>query len=388
VPDFCPTLGASRCDPLDSTLTQQCADNGAGCNTWQSGDDCVTTMMDNFAFCDSATLQCAVPTPCLTEQPMVSFEPPVVMFVLDKSGSMQTTISGGATSRWNALWNVVDSLGQQFEGSMRLGAKVFPTTDDANLRCEVASTMEVPPALNNHANLISGIPAATWPVNGATPAESGYAMTTDYLRNTANVPATDQKAIIFILDGAISDGRCLESDPLFGCLTIAIACGPLPGHDFPAPTDNEVSSLTSRISTNFNDADSIPTFIVGIDVESGWAGEMNGYANAGGVPNSGPTAYYGTTSQAQLEAELQGILSGLATCDIQLSIPPPNPDLVDVQVGGVQYTQISSTDCMNNQPGWYYSTQYTQITLCGQACDDFKAMSTPTADVSFFCSAG
>ena len=37
---------------------------------------------------------------------------------------------------------------------------------------------------------------------------------------------------------------------------------------------------------------------------------------------------------------------------------------------------------------WYYSVQYTQITLCGDACDSFKALPTPTADVEFFCEGG
>ena len=65
-----------------------------------------------------------------------------------------------------------------------------------------------------------------------------------------------------------------------------------------------------------------------------------------------------------------------------------SPDDVAVTVDGVSYDQITAAECMSNVDGWYYSVQYTQITLCGTACDEFKAMATPEADVEYFCTGG
>ena len=69
-------------------------------------------------------------------------------------------------------------------------------------------------------------------------------------------------------------------------------------------------------------------------------------------------------------------------------MPPLDPNAVTVTVDGVSYDQITAAECQANQAGWYYSTQYTAITLCGAACDEFKLLPTPTADVEYFCSGG
>ena len=135
--------------------------------------------------------------------------------------------------------------------------------------------------------------------------------------------------------------------------------------------------------------DGIPTYVVGIDAASGFEAEVEEYAAAGGVPNPAPNVdYYPGDDPAELLAAIDAIAAAVVTCEIQLSVPPLDPTLVNVAVAGVLYDQITGADCMNNVDGWYYSTQYTAITLCGSACDAFKGMSTPTADVEYFCPGG
>ena len=100
------------------------------------------------------------------------------------------------------------------------------------------------------------------------------------------------------------------------------------------------------------------------------------------------TAYYDAQNTAALYDALDQIAASLITCDLALSVPPPAPDNISVTVDGVSYDQISAADCANNVDGWYYSVPYTQLTLCGTACDEFKALATPEADVEYFCSGG
>jgi hypothetical protein len=100
------------------------------------------------------------------------------------------------------------------------------------------------------------------------------------------------------------------------------------------------------------------------------------------------TAYYDAQDTAGLYDALDQIAASLITCDLPLSVPPLSPDDISVTVNGATYDQITAADCMNNVDGWYYSIQYTQLTLCGTACDEFKAMATPEADVEYFCTGG
>jgi hypothetical protein len=97
------------------------------------------------------------------------------------------------------------------------------------------------------------------------------------------------------------------------------------------------------------------------------------------------------------------IAASVVVCDIDLGNPPPFEDEVDVKIDGIQYSRLDSTapgfDC-DNSVGWYYTQEATttcdtdipfscdQITLCGAACDDFKLLSPPTADITYFCEAG
>ena len=99
-------------------------------------------------------------------------------------------------------------------------------------------------------------------------------------------------------------------------------------------------------------------------------------------------AFHNAQNTQELYDAMDEIIDSVVTCDIGLSVAPPFPDQVDVKVSGNQYVQISEAECQASQDGWYYSSPHTTITLCGTACEDFKALSTPTAAVTYFCSAG
>ena len=187
---------------------------------------------------------------------------------------------------------------------------------------------------------------------------------------------SENRSIMLVIDGAISDGTQFTQ----GCIETV-----------PAPfiyTELD-SGLLSSISNALSN-DGIVTYVVAIDaVGAGTVTQANAYAQAGGAPNPAAASdYYPGDDPTQLNLALDGIAASVVTCDIQLSVPPLSPDDVAVTVDGTGYDQISAADCANDVDGWYYSVQYTQITLCGNACDSFKALPTPTADVEFFCSGG
>jgi hypothetical protein len=417
----CTNAGDQQCVP-DQTV-QTCTEDSMGCLVWENAQDCLqlgTFVCQEDSVANSAS--CIEENPCFTEQPTVEFKPATIMFVLDYSGSMCQKIgtNGGANcnpngdTRWKALRGVVDSVASQYEGTIKFGASLFPHALEVNDpdfgACEVESTPEVLPALNNLGGLTAGLPAANdVDPYGFTPAESGYRAASDWMSSGNNLPplSEENRAIIFILDGAISDGRpiCVTQGQTTVCgddgsgayydqfysRECSPSCTNLPSqnacdlHWQPAPTGNDVDTLTAEIASN--EQSGVPTFVVGIDIDAEYTAEMNGYAVAGGYPLGGGVQYYETTSQQALNDAIAGIVDVLSSCTIEMSIPPLDPTTTQIEVNGVTYFQITEAQCNMGDPGWYYSTPDNMtIELCGAACDGFQ--STGNADVQYFCDAG
>jgi hypothetical protein len=331
----------------------------------------------------------------------VDFVPPNLVLVLDKSGSMLAPF--GTSTRWETLVQVVTQVTSAYENVIQFGAKWFPTAlscmggtsyycdgvifgadcfgivaglGDA---CTVNAGFDSPalaPTLNNAANIVSALPTAVeidqycW-----TPTQSGFEEAVAALK-LAVPDATEDRRIMLIIDGAISDGTLYTQ----GCI-----------ESVPAPfiyTELD-SGLLGAISNAFSN-DGIVTYVVTIDaVGAGTVTQANAYAQAGGAPNPDPGSdFYPGDDPTQLNLALDSIAASVVTCDIQLSVPPLSPDDVAVTVDGVSYDQVSAADCGNSVDGWYYSVPYTQMTLCGNACDAFKALPVPSADVEFFCTGG
>jgi hypothetical protein len=293
--------------------------------------------------------------------------------VLDKSGSMTWEFDGTGMTRWEVLTQVVDTVVAQYESRIKFGFKLFPSarnncnatclntnpvglcTEFGGSACDVDTGVEVDTEIDNWNTIMQQLPNNA--IDGCgTPTQSGYERGAEWL--VANRP-NEPKAMMLVADGAISP------------------C-----------TDNSEQGLVAAIGDMWSM--NIPTYVVGIDHEGeGTTDELNAYAGAGGATNPDPQLdFYPGDDVAQLQTALDLIAADVATCDLQLSVAPPEPSLVEVSVQGVQVGQITATECAMGTSGWYYSTQYTTITLCGAACDDFKALSVPTAQVDYFCTAG
>ena len=325
--------------------------------------------------------------------------PPNLVLVLDKSGSM--TVDFGGATRWDTLVQVVTDVTATYESAVKFGAKWFPTADKCENQtqfecsayhpafgtcqsyiadgaaCDVDpgfDSNQLEPKLNNSTSIVNALPDAA-DIDGFcwTPTQQGFQESLAALKATAD--PTEDSVIMLITDGLISDGALGPR---------ACVDGNLNNY---TPTDVH-TELVAAIADAYNN-DGIPTYVVAIDAASGFEQEVEEYAVAGGVPNPDPNLdYYPGDDPAELLNAIDTIAAAVVTCDIQLSVPPLDPTLVAVTVNGVTYDLISAADCGAAVDGWYYSTQYTEIRLCGTACDDFKAMSMPTADVEYFCPGG
>jgi hypothetical protein len=117
--------------------------------------------------------------------------------------------------------------------------------------------------------------------------------------------------------------------------------------------------------------------------------EMNSIAEKGGAPQGGTEKFYDGTDQTALDAAINQITGQIFSCTLTLN-PEPFPiqvDLVTITVDGVPYDTplASAADCAT-QDGWYWSNPYSEVTLCGSACDGLKQ--TGVLDADYGCPGG
>jgi len=330
------------------------------------------------------------PSDCGSAKVEIPIVTPSVMLVLDKSGSMVADPGGfwdhdqdpntPAITRWNSLYSVVDLIVNNFNGSMNLGAVLFPsktaTSNYSEAACVVGASAEVPIAGMNAAKILGAIPGALTDatmMKGGTPATKGLKVG---IAELAAAPADQPKFMIFVTDGA---ANCQEMAP---------------------DTTTLFEMYDDKVATTVADALAmgIKTYVVGIDISQDVSGaakdgnpdntntyeKLNLVADAGGVARPGAEKFYNTTNQDELQAALDMISMQILSCKIDLTPTPKYPDDVDVAPYGKEQVK----DCMT-EDGWQYLPEdpmkpgVLQIELCGQACADFQM--SGKLDIQYKC---
>ncbi len=309
---------------------------------------------------------------------------PAVMLVLDKSGSMFSNSwdhdNDGNTpdiTRWNSLHNVVTFILSNFDDSLAFGAQLYPSTfatqSYSQAACTTLTDPEVAVAENNQNAIINGIPGAMVTNQyGGTPASLGMISALGHLNG---LDPDTPKAVILVSDGAANCTPNTNPPPLF---------------------ENYDTGLHQIVSDAFVN-DGIPTYVVGIDivnqtspsVQDGAPDNTNPYdrlnelADDGGVPKAGNEKFYNSVNEIELQDALSEIATEVQSCIVPLGADPPEPDKVKIFVNDVEVPMVM--DC-ENEDGWVYSVEYTEVTLCGSYCEDLKMFGSLNAE--FYCTPG
>jgi hypothetical protein len=267
-----------------------------------------------------------------------------VLFVLDKSGSMFTTLlpwdhDGDPDTpdieRWRSLYRVVEFVVDGFDDQLSLGALMFPSKDSG---CKVNKNPEIPIAAHNGKVLLESLPQPddVYDEYHLTPLAEGLQNGVDYLLSFGE---GDPRAIILVSDGT------------------------------PSPDcEGDLGDAADTARMAWEDH-GIPTFVVGIAIEEVYAQEFALLADAGGKPDP-DTGFYDTQDEPQLEAALTEIASSIPDCHIKLDKEPTYPEMVDVSLGGQDLNELGTCD----GDGWTWADDEHQlIELCGSACDALKA---------------
>jgi hypothetical protein len=302
--------------------------------------------------------------PCLEEPFSLDAVTPKVMFVLDKSGSMNSNSwdddGDSATpdvTRWYSLHGVVESVTSEYEMEMNFGLTLFPSIDaetesgSFESSCKVSEMPEVAVGPGTASAILLAIPAATQTdFGGATPAAAGMLTGVAHLEELGD---ETPRAVVLITDGA---ANCASPDDFLG--------------DYDESLEDAVRDAWEGAG--------IPTYVVGIDItEDGGNVDVNprvaldAVAQAGGVPNAGEVGFYDANEPAALESALDQITHSLG-CQIELSFAPQEFLQLMVEVDGTHIPQVQSC-AETTEAGWVQidpENQPNKIELCNAACSD------------------
>ena len=283
-------------------------------------------------------------------------QPADVLLVLDRSGSMNFSITeecscdpfsnpivicadtSNCTTRWTSLAAAINSS-LSSTPFLHWGLKVFPSPHA--LQCEVASGVDVPIGADTATAIQSQIAAST--PDGETPTAFAITAATTYLKTVADA---NSKVILLVTDGKPNCG------------------GP-----FPSVFDEDVTGTLDAITAAF-DAGFL-VYVVGIGTGAG-VENLDNFAQAGGTGN-----YFSAQSADGLTQALASA-SKVASCTFALDAVPPDPDGVGVYLD----KNLLPRDASN---GWTFGATSQTILLHGTACDQALSAPPDAVEVLFAC---
>lgn len=272
--------------------------------------------------------------PCIDGRFTLTAAEPVVMLVLDRSGSMIDLFPTGQISKWDALRNALNQTLPAVDNSMQLGVVFFPI--DGADDCEVPAVTALQPG-RGHASLILDTIAITEP-RGATPTSAALRVGFDMLqtRRTANT----------------ARGMVLATDGEPSCTTLG---------------DVEIDL---RVALDAG----VPTWVVGI--ESAFRPELSAaleaMALAGGRPQlDGGTSYFSARSSTGLVDAFAAIRDQVAACSFLTESVPDLDGGITVTYGAQQVPHDPS-----GVSGWLWTDRNNgELVLRGDYCA--RAISMP-----------
>jgi hypothetical protein len=259
-------------------------------------------------------------------------DPPDMLVLLDRSGSMTLVLDGLPNTRWEIMQAAVKELTAGLDDYLHFGLSVFPNYAD----CEVASDIEIPIADLN-ATAIADFIDGQWAA-GNTPTLQALENAAAHYQSIPVNPAG--QFVILATDGAPN-------------------CG--------FPPDASVVQLGELAGAG------IQTFVLGVgdSIDLTLDANLNDMAQAGGVPrSSGPPYYYPAANVQELEDAFRAmaLIAFQPACSYTvLTEDALDPRRVSVTLGGTPIPW--DTDHLD---GWDFSADNV-ISFFGTSCTEIEA---------------
>lgn len=282
---------------------------------------------------------------CGDENAAFTHEGPNVLFILDKSGSMNED------NKWDQATTALDNLAVTLAGGIRVGLALFP--GDGGECAE--PTLALPMGIHTEQEIRDSYGNAS--PDGRTPMRLALqtAREQDWVSDPSDpMNATRSKVIVLITDGMPNclDGVGDQDDP-----------------DGPVSEAGMLAAL------------GVPVYVVGfgngVDADN-----LDAVAQAGGTdnPDDPDHLYFQADNGQELEDALFTIGTLVAGCDLALSETPPDPARL--------YVLLNGTAIPRDDPnGWVYQAGPNRVQLQGDACMTLQSSGSPDFQVLFGCPA-
>ena len=275
-----------------------------------------------------------VPKPCIDGTFSLSPAEPVVMMVLDRSGSMDTLISSTQT-RWEALVASLQATLPQVDQRMQLGGLAFPSSNtDA---CTVPAVAGIWPARGNVPLLLSNL-SALMP-SGPTPTQSALQVASQVLRGRR--ASNSARALVLATDGE------------------------------PTCTANPLDDVLLELSRAADDG--IPTYVIGIADDPSLRPSLQAMALAGTRPRAGAQGFYSAQSATELQLAFRTVRDQVGACSFLTSSVPDSDGGIRVTFDGVDVPVDQG-----GTGGWRWTDRDNgELVLVGPVCD--RAITRPSS---------
>ncbi len=350
-----------------------------------------TNTPDGGVVVDSGGNDPAGPPNCGGQTLPAVVDQPVLYFVFDRSGSMTETMPGTDVTRYQAALQAVGEALQPVGNRARYGAAVYPLSG-SNGSCGAGEEVFAPepgdplksdgstgPVLKTFLNRLR-----LQTPQGSTPT----AATLRALRPTLQALG-GTTSVVLVTDGApncnararCDSSKCipdLERAPIGDelCGDRISCCDPAEvgtGAGANCIDDDGAEAAVSELA-----ALGIPTYVVGLPGSETYAAVLDRLARAGGVPNSGSTAYFATTDSASLSSALYDIGAGVSIpCEIELPRLPADLSQINVYFDGEAVP-------FDPEQGWSWLGD-AAVALRGTACETLQSGALGSVQVVYGC---
>lgn len=292
-----------------------------------------------------------------------------LMFVLDRSGSMASSVAGqdpvppGQQSRWSTLRDALFQTIVPFDAQIAMGAKFFPevpsegSAGDPAAACRVDTGVAVAPALGN-ARAILNVFDTTDP-RGGTPTAEAVRLAAQYISGRRGVART----MVLATDGAPNCNGALDAlsctctNPRFDCSE-----DPQMG----AYSCLDATRTIAAVDDIFR-AQRIPVYVIGIGSTERpqFLDVLDAMAVAGGRPRAGTPRHYNVQSALELRDALASIRDSVTKCTYLTPSAPTDPNAITVSIDGREIPRDPT-----HQNGWDWVDQaYGELAFFGTACN-------------------
>ena len=277
-----------------------------------------------------------------------SREPPSVLVLLDRSGSMYTA----TTDRWTPAVSAINEVVATYPGELAFGLGLF----GAGQGC-IGGNIEIAPGANAAAAIassLSGDPALR--TGGGTPTSSMLEYARNYYASRGG-----ERYVVLVTDGA---PNC---NPLQGdrtqCLCTFDDCT-----NAATPWLGCLDDLSTVAAVEALASSGVATWVIGYDTPELTA-TLNAMAVAGGTDRD---TYIPVEDQVSLAEALDAIAADLVSCTYTLSAPPGDPSFVRVRLDGdpVPHSSQQSLDGgLDPSAGTFVLEGGDRVRLEGAACE-------------------